>query len=110
MYGVDNPTVIDFVGYNSQTDEVTLAIVEESRWDQSAERLLKLQAKINNYLSFVLDGQFASMYPEHSGKRIAFQLSCSSLPDTDTLRFLEKVEPVLTSYRIRWELKVQGSG
>jgi hypothetical protein len=38
MTGVENPTVIDFVGYNSQTDKVTFAMVEERTWNGSEDK------------------------------------------------------------------------
>jgi hypothetical protein len=105
--GVENSKVIDFVGYNPQTDKVTLAMVEERDWDGSEERLLELQTKINNYMSFVLDGQFAQAYPQYKDKEIEFQLNCSSPPDARTSTFLEQVKNALKQYDITWTMKVQ---
>ena len=104
--GVENPTVIDFVGHNSRTDQVTLAMVEERVWDGSEERLLQLQTKINNYLSFVLDGQFAQLYPDLRDKSLIFQLDCSFAPDANTYSFLNQVRNALTNHKIGWAVKV----
>ena len=104
--GVQNPTVIDFVGHNSRTDQVTLAIVEERVWDGSEERLMQLQTKINNYLSFVLDGQFAQLYPDLRDKPLVFQLDSSFAPDANTYSFLDQVRNALTNYKIGWAVKV----
>jgi len=106
MSGVENPTVIDFVGYNPQTGTVTLAMVEERDWDGSEERLLQLQEKINNYLSFVLDGQFAQTYTDYKDKQLVFQLNCAFHPDAGTLTFLDQVKNALAQYQIDWVLKV----
>ena len=106
MSGVENPTVIDFVGYNPQTDKVTLAMIEERNWDGSEEQLRQLQEKINNYLSFVLDGQLARAYADYKHKKVVFQLNCSFPPDTRTLTFLEQVKNALVQYDIEWVIKV----
>ena len=107
MAGVENPNVVDFVGYNEQTPIVTLAMVEERSWNGSEERLMQLQTKINSYLSFVLDGQFAQNYPEYKSKQLAFQLNCALPPDDRSLRFLNEVKGALSEYGIDWVVKVQ---
>lgn len=106
MSGVENPAVIDFVGYNPQTGAVTLAMIEERDWDGSEERLLQLQEKVNNYLSFVLDGQFARTYSDYQNKQLVFQLNCTFPPDAGTLAFLDQVKNALAQYQIDWVLKV----
>jgi len=106
MTGVENPTVIDFVGYNPQTDKVTLAMIEERNWDGSEEQLRQLQEKINNYLSFVLDGQLARAYADYKHKKVVFQLNCSFPPDAHTLTFLEQVKNARVQYDIEWVIKV----
>lgn len=59
---------IDFAGHHSKSDVVTLGMVEEREWNGSEEMLVELEAKIQNYFSFIVDGQFARMYPAYVGK------------------------------------------
>lgn len=106
MTGVENPAVIDFIGYNPQTDKVTIAMIEERNWNGSEEQLQQLQEKINNYLSFVLDGQLARTYAEYKNKKVVFQLNCSFPPDARTHTFLEQVKNALGQYEIDWIVKV----
>src|SRR5258705_12517505 len=96
--GIHNPGVIDFVGYNAEADTVSIVRVEERKWVASEERLLELQCKVNNYLSFVLDGQFAKLYPEYKDKAIIFQLDCSWPPDPESSRFLQRLALDLVDY------------
>jgi hypothetical protein len=98
--GVQVPNVIDFVGHNPQTDVVTLGMVEERGWDGSEERLLELEAKIQNYFSFIVDGQFAQMYPAYVGKPVEMKLFCSTPPDGEASRFIEHVTVKLAEYNI----------
>jgi uncharacterized protein DUF6572 len=91
---------IDFVGHHAESDVVTLGMVEERDWDGSEERLLELEVKIQNYFSFIVDGQFARMYPAYIGKPIELKLFSSSLPDEETSRFIERVRSTLAEHRI----------
>jgi hypothetical protein len=91
---------IDFVGHDPESDVVTLAMVEERAWDGSEERLLELEAKIQNYFSFIVDGQFARMYPAYVEKPIEMKLFSSSLPDEETRRFIERVRLTLAEHHI----------
>ena len=91
---------IDFVGHHPESDVVTLGMVEERAWDGSEERLLELEAKVQNYFSFIVDGQFARMYPAYDGKPIEVKLFSSSLPDEETSRFLERVRLTLAEHHI----------
>jgi hypothetical protein len=98
--GVHNPNVIDLVSHNPQTDIVSIGMVEERDWDGSEQRLLELEAKIQNYFSFLVDGQFAQMYPAYVGKPVEMRLFCSALPDAETNGFIEQVKLKLAEYNI----------
>ena len=91
---------IDFVGHHPESDVVTLGMVEERAWDGSEERLLELEAKVQNYFSFIVDGQFARMYPAYVGKPIEMKLFSLSLPDEETSRFIERVRLTLAEHHI----------
>src|SRR6185295_5415811 len=71
---VSNPSVIDLISYDPRTDTVVLSMVEEREWGLRGELLIDLQAKLNAYLAFVLDGQLADHYPQYAGKGIRFAL------------------------------------
>ncbi|MBV9958574.1 MAG: hypothetical protein JO360_09140 [Acidobacteria bacterium] len=92
--------MIDLVSHNPQTDIVSIGMVEEREWDGSEQRLLELEAKIQNYFSFFIDGQFAQMYPAYVGKPVEMRLFCSTMPDTETNHFIEQVKLKLAEYNI----------
>lgn len=59
-YGTDHPDKIDIISENNGTCYLWIAqsqLLEE-------ETLFLLQDKINNYLTFILDGQLAEVFPE----------------------------------------------
>jgi hypothetical protein len=87
--GLAYPDVVDLVTHTPDEGEWKLIIVEEALWDGSPEQILKLQQKLNNYLSFALDGQMQRLYPSSAGKRVVVQLDCYERPDQQTLAFLD---------------------
>ena len=100
--GVQNPTVIDLVTYDSKSGEFALIMTETRPWDGSADRVLELQEKINNYLSFALDGRLERQHPGSVGKPIRIQLDCVSPPDPETGHFVELVREKLRAEDIRF--------
>lgn len=107
---VDNPNTIDFVGHNPQSDIVTLGMVEEREWDGSEQRLVELEEKIQNYFSFIVDGQFAKTYPAYAEKPVEMRLYCETLPDLDTGRFIETVKAKLADHNIGFAIALTRAG
>ncbi len=103
--GVHNPDVIDLVSCNSTSDEWTLIMIETREWDTKLEHLVQLQSKINSYLSFVLDGQLETDYPESSGKLVKFQLNCPPIFDEQVKKFIQITKDILTEYNIEFIVK-----
>jgi hypothetical protein len=104
--GVQNPSLIDLVTYDPESGEFALIMTETRPWDGSADRVLELQQKINNYLSFALDGQLERQHPGSVGKAIRLQLDCVSPPDPKTGHFIDLVREKLRGERIRFVVNV----
>ena len=81
-------------------------MTETRVWDGSADRVLQLQEKINNYLSFALDGQLERQHPGSVGKPIRLQLDCVGPPDPETEHFVELVREKLRTQAIRFVVNV----
>ena len=75
-------------------------MVEEREWDGSQEMLQQLEAKVQNYFSFIVDGQLASAYPAYVGKPIELSLHTSHSPDPETAKFIEAVRLTLAEHKI----------
>ena len=88
---VSNPKVIDFISLDSRTDTVVLSLVEEREWGLRGELLPDLQAKLNAYLAFVLDGHLADEYPQYARKTIQFRLHHQSPLSPMDQEFIERV-------------------
>jgi hypothetical protein len=103
-----NAAVIDLVTHDPASDEYALIMVETRPWDGSEERREELQDKINNYLSFALDGQMSKLYPASRGKPLRLQLDCASPLDPTTAEFIDQVSEQLRSEGIRFLVNLIG--
>jgi len=104
--GVSVANVVDIVAYNADEDVVILSMVEDRPWDGAKERILQLQTKLNNYLSYALDGQLAKDYPDLSGKPVRIELHTDAEPDATTLGFLNQALPMLEGEGIKFRVVV----
>jgi hypothetical protein len=97
--GVENPNCIDLVTERSDGSFV-LVMVETRPWDGSKQRIRELQAKIQSYVSFALDGAMAREYPDSVGRPVIVRLDTVSIPDAVTENFLGEIRRRLQRYGI----------
>src|ERR1700730_12099636 len=96
----DRLGTIDIVGHDPKTDEVVLVMKETRPWDGSAARLHDLQERLNCYVSFLLDGEFAESHPELTRKRARIEVRCSHLPDSQAIELLGQIRDQLAHQEI----------
>ncbi|NJL28559.1 MAG: hypothetical protein HC897_12050 [Thermoanaerobaculia bacterium] len=72
--GVENPAIIDLITTDKASGEAVLVMIEERPWTLGEAQLEQLDAKLNAYFAYVLDGHFAEQYPEYLGEPVRFQL------------------------------------
>jgi hypothetical protein len=88
---IDNPDVIDLIAHDPKSDVVSFVLVEYRAWGTGGEYLPELQNKLNTYLAYAKDGQFAEEYPQYSGKALAFDLRTAHPLGEREIAFLEIV-------------------
>jgi len=88
---VHDPNSIDIVAHNPKTDEVILVMVESREWGDAGARLPELQAKLNTYIGYALDGRLACDYPSFALKPIRIELQTQHPPSLRAQQFLDVV-------------------
>lgn len=88
---VHDPSVIDFVTYHPEKDRVMLVMAEDREWGDKGALLPELQAKLNTYLDYALDGQLACDYPAYAQKPIRIELRTQYPPSKREQEFLDLV-------------------
>ena len=98
-YGTDHPNKIDIIGENNGT--CYLWIVQSQLLEE--ETLFLLQDKINNYLTFILDGQLAEVFPKQIDMpkivRVVYQHDLTEI----VIDFLEQIRFVFADEGIGFE-------
>ena len=79
-------------------------MVEHREWGDKGELLPDLQAKLNTYLAFVVDGQLEQRYPALKGKRVRFRLHSQQPPGERERQFIQIVRKQdLAPRGIQWQ-------
>ena len=84
-----DPTQVDVIG-ESRDGVIELIVVRAHPWTGSEAEVASLQAKVQTYVSFALDGGLLEQLPETAGKpwRIVVN-SLAGEPDSRTRQVLE---------------------
>ena len=108
--GVEHAAVIDLLTHDAKTDAVDLVMFEPRAWAGGDEQLFQLQEKMNAYLSFALDGEFAETYPQLVGKPLNVVLRCAEAPPPMAVEFLAAVREQIAFQGIALEVRYQRAG
>ena len=103
MPRVSIPGVIDLVTEAPNGDFV-LVMVQDKVWDGSNERLRELQAKVNTYLTYALDGPLHSQFPDSVGRSVRIELHCDEAVDARTSAFVGRVAIDTRKFGIEFSL------
>jgi hypothetical protein len=71
---VEDPSVVDFVGFDERAGEVVLTISDHLYWHQEGHLEL-LERKIAAYLSFTTSGALTQQYPQAADRKVVFLLA-----------------------------------
>jgi hypothetical protein len=91
--GVEQATVIDYIGIDAVSGAVHLTIVNALEWNAAKLRLL--QMKLNAYLAFVESGELYSAYPGAAGRPVVLDVRLTYWPDADATLFLERAAELI---------------
>jgi len=100
--GARHPEVIDFLTHK---DNVCSLYIVQSE-PLTDELTLKLQEKINNYLTYALDGQLDEQYPDLRNMKLRIQIDINDEPEGIAAEFLEKVRPIIEEEGIEFKIQV----
>ena len=90
---------IDLVGLSPDGSTVTLYIVQDGTWTDSDTELETLQAKINNYATYAVDGQMTRMNPELVGLPWRIEVVCQNgAPGSRAQAALDHAAQLLPEY------------
>jgi len=94
--------------HDEKTGEVELVMFEPRAWDGGEEQLFQLQEKMNAYLSFALDGEFAETYPQLVKQPLRVVLRCLDAPPAEAVEFLAAVREQIAFQGIDLEVRYRG--
>lgn len=102
-----DPSQVDVVALSPDGRSVELFIVQDAPWAGSDAQIQSLQEKVNNYVSYAVDGGLTSDYPDVEGLpwRIVVHAQ-SGPPDDRTATVLQSLPDRLQPYGGNLETRV----
>jgi hypothetical protein len=104
--GVQNPTVIDLITLDKESDTVVLVMLERRPWGAVAQQFTQIEEKVNRYMGYVLEGFLAEQYPQYQGKSVQIRLDCAGEPTGEALRFVQAMTDAVESHGIHFGMAV----
>ena len=108
--GLAQAGVIDYLGFDAETEAVLLVMTETRPWSNPEEQLFQLQEKLNAYLSFILDGEMSEAYPQFDQKKVTIRLETYEKPPELSYGFLQQVYEQCRLQEIDFEVVVKEQG
>ncbi len=99
---------IDLMTLSPSGDVLNLVMIELGPWDGASDRLLRIQTKLNDYLSFALDGELGRHFPELAGKKVHVRIDCDHVPDSDSSAFLNRLGGAAEQHGVSPSVEVLG--
>ena len=112
LRGVEHAGVIDLITHDEDEQRAELVMFERRPWDGGEDQLFELQEKLNDYLSFALDGEMAEAYPELANAALTVVLRCTEEPTPEVVAFLSQVRDQIGLQGIDLQVRYarEGSG
>lgn len=101
-YGTANPDKVDLIG--EEGGVCYLHVIQADELDD--ERTLLLQTKLNNYLAFILDGQFEEEHPEKAGLPKVVKVHLQHEPSGVASQFLSLVGEAFRKESVGFEYEL----
>lgn len=102
--GLEKTGTLDTFAHDTRNDILILAMFELRPWDKGEVQLFQLQEKLNAYVSFVLDGEMAEMFPHLKEKPVRIELRTLHEPSEQALGFIARAQEQLSHQQISLEV------
>jgi hypothetical protein len=101
--GIKYPEIVDLV---TQEKDGTVRLIVAETEAITGDRVLALQEKLKNYLSFANDGQLLTKYPKAKGAAVRIRVDLYAQPDALTLEFLRRFRVLALKESVDVELSI----
>jgi hypothetical protein len=104
--GVQNPTIVDLITTEPDSEKVVLVMIERRPWGAAPEQFGQIEEKINRYLGYVLDGFLVQQYPQYEGRPVLIRLDCAEEPHGEAARFVAAAGHAIASHGLELAVHV----
>ncbi len=99
---------IDMMGQCKETGKVLLTLIDDMNWEDESRHLLKLQEKVNAYLTFIESGQIFEEESNFIDKVVKIEVCMKYKPTSNGEKFLDNVKDIILKAGFEFEYNVVG--
>ena len=102
---LSDPEKIDFIGI-APDGYCILTVADDLDWDDPANHIAKLKAKLNTYVHFIRSGEIDTSYPAGKGSEPKILVALSSQPPRAGIEFFIEAKDKITGLGIEFSWQV----
>ncbi|MFB9329889.1 DUF6572 domain-containing protein [Paenibacillus aurantiacus] len=103
---LEKSNVLDVVAVNLQNNRVEMVIIDSLDWQEELTHLQLLQAKINNYLAVIENGEIYSVYEHAVGREFDIVVRFLHPFPESCVPFFIRAQEILLTFGIGFDYKV----
>lgn len=107
---MEEPGKIDAAGIDRTSGEIVLSLFDAWSWEDERSHLVRLQEKLNNYLTFVETGEVNELYPGEQTSGCRIDVWFAHQPPELAVDFLSKADEAAQELDLRVYYHVRSSG
>ena len=104
--GVHNPTLVDLITVEPDSQKVVLVMIERRPWGAEPKQFGQIEEKINRYMGYVLDGFLVQHYPQYEGRPVIIRLDCAEEPTGEAARFVAAARHAISQHGLEMAVNV----
>jgi len=86
---------VDGIGIYNEGEKLMMLISDHLDWVNEYEHLIKLQSKLNNYISFIENEQYREIYDDYIFNSFHIEIHLQFNPTSVYFEFIDKVNNLL---------------
>jgi len=100
---------IDFIGI-APDGYCVLTVADDVDWNDPADHIARLKAKLNNYVHFIRSGEIEQAYPAGKGSEPKIVVALRDAPPPAGVEFFTEAKQTITALGIEFSWQVFHAG
>ncbi|MCE9581769.1 MAG: hypothetical protein K8T20_04550 [Planctomycetes bacterium] len=107
---VEKTGSVDFITVERDTGTISMVLIEPREWSADPARVAQLEAKLESYRKYFLEGKLAKALPQVAGNPVVFELRCPGPPPQELFPTLNRWGKELRDIGVQFDVSIPPPG